>query len=133
MPTLIDQIKEIAEDVYTALGYGHLEAPYQEAMEVGLRLRGIKFEAQKPMPIIYLNHVVGLCRPDLLVADTIAVELKAGGQPEAMPQDHQQLRKYLRLSGVSAGMLINFASVGRGKKAKPIPSKPDISVVTNDA
>lgn len=127
---LIQQITEIAEGVYTALGSGHRESPYQRAMEVGLRLRGIKFEAQKVLEIKYLDHFVGECKPDLLVADCIAIEIKVASQPDATPQDHHQLMKYLRLTGIGGGMLINFSNIGTSKKAEPPPDKPEITVVS---
>ena len=126
---LIATITEIANDVYRALGPGHLEAPYQKAMEVGLRLRHIKFEAQKVLLIKYLDHHVGQCQPDILVADSIAVEIKAASQTDLTPKDRHQLMKYLRIAGVDNGMLINFTGIGTSKKAKLPPDKPEITVV----
>ena len=127
---LIAQITDIANDVYRALGPGHFEAPYQKAMEVGLRLQGIKFEAQKVFEIKYLDHFVGQCQPDILVANCIAVEIKAVTQTDVTPKDRHQLMKYLRIANVVGGMLINFTGIGTGKKAAAPPDKPEITVIT---
>lgn len=125
---LIEQIKEIAEDVYQVLGAGHDEAPYQKAMEAGLRMRGIKYDPQKVVPLSYRGHYVGDCHIDLLVADTVAVELKAVGMPIAGPE-RQQLRKYMTFLGVMDGVLVNFAQVGRAKKSERLNGKPEVVVV----
>ena len=113
---LIAEVTEIAEDVYRELGVGHVEAPYQKAMEVGLRLRGIRFEAQKVIEITYRDHYVGDCNLDLLIDKRLVVELKAAGQ--AAGPDHDQLAKYLRLLRLSHGLLVNFTKPGRSKKQK---------------
>lgn len=126
---LIAAITEIAEDVYRELGSGHLESPYQKAMEVGLRHKGIKFEAQKVSEIKYQETYVGECNLDLLVDKRVIVELKAAGQPNGGP-DQQQLEKYMRLFKIRTGMLINFTKLRRTKNAEPIPDKPEITIVS---
>jgi GxxExxY protein len=128
--TIIEQVTEIAIDVYRALGPGHAEAPYQKAMEVGLRLRGLKVEAQKVIEIKYAGHYVGDCNIDLLVADTVAVELKAIGSASG-PPEIQQLRRYMTLLGVKDGMVINFSRAGRiiSKSGAHATDKPDIEII----
>lgn len=67
MSGLAEQLKELGDDVYRTLGSGHTEAAYQKAMEVGLRLRHMKFEAQKVLELKYRDHYVGECYIDILV------------------------------------------------------------------
>jgi hypothetical protein len=43
MKSNLNKIKQIAKDVYKTLGSGHQECVYDKAMQVGLRLAGIKF------------------------------------------------------------------------------------------
>jgi hypothetical protein len=47
----IKHIAEIAKDVFSTLVSGHSEAAYQKAMEVGLRLRNVKFESVRRQDI----------------------------------------------------------------------------------
>ena len=67
-----------AIQVHRELGPGLLESAYEACLAYELGQQGIKIELQKPLPIVY--HEVKLdCgyRIDLLVEDTVIVELKA--------------------------------------------------------
>ena len=67
-----------AIEVHRELGAGFLEAVYQEAMEREFALRGIAFEAQRELVILYKGQPLGksyVC--DLLCFDKLLVELKA--------------------------------------------------------
>jgi GxxExxY protein len=63
--------------VHTESGPGFLESVYEEALAVELRLSGLQFERQKPVPIFYRARPVGEHRVDLFVENSIVVELKA--------------------------------------------------------
>ena len=94
-------------DVYNELGPGLLESVYEKAMIHELRLREIQVSSQIPTPIIYKGEVVGEeLRVDLLVDDTIVVELKS--VEEIKKVHYKQLRTYLRLLNRPVGWLINF-------------------------
>jgi GxxExxY protein len=93
--------------VHRALGPGLLESTYEACLVYELTQRGLKVERQKELPVRY--HGVQLdCgyRIDLLVEDTIIVELKAVDKLE--PIHEAQLLSYLKLSGIKIGLLINF-------------------------
>lgn len=111
----IYQIKEIATDVYRKLGSGFSESVYDRAMQVGLRLSGIRYESQKVVELSYRNHCVGEGYPDLIVGsgkDRIIVELKAvSGQLGAA--EERQLRNYMEILGIDRGLLINFQQPGK--------------------
>lgn len=64
---LINELKECAARVYEELGAGWEEDIYQKAMEVALREKGIKYEAQRTLPITFNGYVVGRGAPDLIV------------------------------------------------------------------
>jgi len=66
-----------AIEVHRILGPGFLEAIYEQALCVELRLRGIPLERQKPTKVEYKGEYVGEVRLDLLVDDRLVVELKA--------------------------------------------------------
>jgi GxxExxY protein len=98
-----------AIEVHKALGPGLLESAYEACLAYELRSQGLKVETQKAVPVIY--HQVRLdCgyRLDLLVEQVVIVEVKA---VEALESVHQaQILSYLRLTGLSLGLLINFNS-----------------------
>lgn len=96
-----------AIDVHTALGPGLLESVYQECLFYKLVKEGHKVEKEKPMPIIF-EEVKMDCgyRIDLLVDDTIVIELKS---VESLNDVHlAQTLTYLKLGGFKLGLLINF-------------------------
>lgn len=94
-------------EVHRTLGPGLLESAYEECLARELSLRGLKFERQKPLPLIYkdLKLECGY-RVDLLVEGRVVVELKS---VEALtPVRDAIVLTYLRLSGSRIGLLINF-------------------------
>ena len=96
-----------AIEVHRTLGPGLLESAYEECLCHELRLRGIPFERQRPLPVTYkgLDLECGY-RLDLLVHDAVVVEIKA---VEALQPIHEaQLLTYLKLGGWKVGLLINF-------------------------
>ena len=96
-----------AIQVHRELGPGLLESAYEACLAYELGQQGIKIELQKPLPIVY--HEVKLdCgyRIDLLVEDTVIVELKA--VERVLPIHQAQLLSYLKLSNCQVGLLINF-------------------------
>jgi GxxExxY protein len=111
MPTHVNQITHdvigAAIEVDRALGPGLLESAYHECLSRELLLRGIAFERERPLPLEYrgIRLECGY-RVDLLVAGLIVVEIKS---IEAIAPIHEaQLLTYLRLSGWTLGLLINF-------------------------
>jgi GxxExxY protein len=95
-----------AVDVHKALGPGFLESVYQKAMEVALRHRGIHCERQKEIHVFFEGEDVGLHRLDLVVEETIILELKA---IKAFEDIHfAQLRSYLKATDLHVGLLLNF-------------------------
>jgi GxxExxY protein len=95
-----------ALEVHRALGPGLLESVYEEALCIELRLRGIQFARQVMVPVRYKGQTAGEMRLDLLIGNTLVVELKA---VDELAQVHSaQLLSYLRLTSHQLGLLINF-------------------------
>jgi GxxExxY protein len=90
--------------VHRALGPGLLESAYQECLCQELRLRGVLFERQVPIPLEYRGiRLEAGYRLDILVANRVVVEVKA---IEAIAPIHEaQLLTYLRLGGWKVGLL----------------------------
>jgi len=69
--------------------------------------RGLLVETELPLPVTYDGARIDVgYRIDLLVAETVIVELKTVNK--LMPVHHAQLLSYLRLSQCPVGLLINF-------------------------
>lgn len=93
--------------VHRALGPGLLESAYEACLVWELRQRRLPVTSQVPLPIVYGDVRLALgYRLDLVVADTVIVEIKA--VDTIHPIHKAQLISYLRLSGKPVGLLINF-------------------------
>ena len=104
--SLSGQIIEAAICVHRELGPGFLESVYESALKVALRHRGLVFEAQREVTVIFEQEEVGLHRLDLVVEGQIVVELKA---VKAFEDIHfAQVKSYLKATHLSVGLLFNF-------------------------
>lgn len=104
---LTHEIIGAAIEVHRMLGPGLLESAYEECLAREFVLRGIPFERQKAVPVVY-KDVKLECgyRMDLLIDRIVVVELKS---VEALAPLHEAIvLTYLRLSGCKIGLLINF-------------------------
>jgi GxxExxY protein len=96
-----------AMEVYNTLGCGFLEAVYQEALEIELAARDISFSAQQDLHILYKGRTLKKAySADFLVFGQIIVEIKALNQLTTL--EEAQLLNYLKATGSSLGILINF-------------------------
>ena len=105
---LTSRIIEAAINVHTELGPGLLESVYSAAMVVELDLMGIDAKSEISVPVYYRGNKISDegFRMDLLVEDTIIVELKS--VDIIKPIHKKQLLTYLKLSHKPLGLLINF-------------------------
>lgn len=111
----LQQINEITEkiigcaiEVHRHLGPGLLEATYESAMCIELRDSGLKFRCQPIFPAVYKGQTIGEYRPDLLVEDSVVVEIKSVERFDKVFE--AQVLTYLRITGAKVGLLINFHS-----------------------
>lgn len=105
--SLSHEIIGAAMEVHRILGYGFLGAVYENALAHELNLRGVKFERQKQLPVIYKSVEVGHYIADLVVEDVIILELKALAKGLAKAH-HAQIINYLVATGIKVGLLLNF-------------------------
>lgn len=100
-------ILDAAMAVHMALGPGLLESVYEVSLCHELAERGIPFESQVPLPVVYkgMRLDAGL-RLDLVVDGKVIVELKA--VENTQPVHKAQLLTYLKLTRLRLGLLINF-------------------------
>jgi GxxExxY protein len=105
---LTENIIGCAMKVHSALGPGFLESVYQKAMTHELRKTGLMVECEKPIAVHYEGVVVGDFSADLLVENTVILELKAN--QTLAPANEVQLVNYLTATGVEVGLLLNFGA-----------------------
>jgi GxxExxY protein len=103
---LINDILDAALAVHSCLGCGFVETIYGRALATELRNQDLQIEREKLIKIWYGSHVVGKHLLDLVVNETVIVELKAASG--IMPVHTAQLRSYLHATGYSAGLILNF-------------------------
>lgn len=105
---MTDEIIKTFYDVYNELGCGFLEKVYQNALYIELKSRGFKVEAQKQIKVYYKSCIVGEYYADLIINDTLILELKAS---EFIIPDHKfQLINYLKATNIEVGFLLNFGT-----------------------
>ena len=116
---LLEVLRALTQDIYDKLGSGFDEVVYQKAFEVGLRLRGIPYEAQRIVPVFYQGFYIGEGKPDLIVGDgteKVVIELKA--VESVGHKERAQIENYLRVLSVPVGLLINFPQPTKSKAAR---------------
>jgi GxxExxY protein len=104
---LTEQVIGCGIEVHKTLGPGLLESVYRECLITELDANQLSFESDRYVPIEYKGRRIrGYLKLDLLVEDSIVVELKA---VESLHPIHKaQVITYLKLTGRPAGLLMNF-------------------------
>jgi GxxExxY protein len=103
---LTEKIIACAYRVYNTMGFGYLESVYEKCMLIELRECGLVSEAKKAIIVKYKNERVGDFIADIVVNDTIILELKSVRQ---IAKAHEtQLVNYLVATGKPIGLIINF-------------------------
>ena len=104
---LTSRVIGLAMEVHRALGPGLLESAYEECLCFELTSHGIPFGRQVPLPVIYKSvHLDCAYKMDLVVQGLLVVELKTVDR--ILPVHEAQLLTYLRLSGITTGLILNF-------------------------
>lgn len=107
----IDQITDIiigaAIRIHREFGAGLLESAYEFCLVTLLRQDGLVVDRQVALPITFLGQrVEGAYKVDLLVEGKVVVEIKSVSRLE--PVFFAQVLTYLKLTGCTVGLLINF-------------------------
>jgi GxxExxY protein len=94
-------------EVYREMGCGFLEAVYQECLQKEFLLRGIPFQSQMELPLIYKGDTLTQrYKPDFVCYNAIIFELKA--VKEVADEHRAQVFNYLKASKLRVGLLVNF-------------------------
>ena len=103
---LTEKIIGCAYRVYNKMGFGFLESVYEKCMLIELRKAGYNAESQKPITVYYEDEIVGEFVADIIVNDTIILELKS--LRRIIKAHEVQLVNYLVATGKPAGLILNF-------------------------
>ena len=95
--------------IHRTVGPGILEKAYFGCVCYELVSAGLKIQSQKEIPLLYRGVQIDCaCRADLIVEETLIVEVKA---IDALAPIHsRQLLTYLRLAHCPVGLLLNFGA-----------------------
>jgi GxxExxY protein len=95
--------------VYNQLGFGFLEAVYQECLELEFIKRGIPYDREKELKINYDGiELRQTYKADFVCYGEIIVELKAVSMLDS--SHRAQVYNYLHATGYRLGLLLNFGS-----------------------
>ena len=103
---LTNRVLSSSFEVIKELGPGFAEKVYKNAMLIAMKQKGLEVEVERSYEVIFRNKVIGRYHADLVINQTVIVELKCC---ETLLKEHQaQLFNYLKVSGLPIGLLINF-------------------------
>lgn len=103
---ITDKILKAFYTVYNELGFGFLEKVYENAMMIELKKLGLSCLKQQSLRVHYEGHIVGDYFADIIVENTIIIELKA---TEGIVEEHElQITNYLKATDKEIGLLLNF-------------------------
>ena len=92
--------------VHRVLGPGYKESIYVEALCLEMDSRGLKFEREVPIKVLYEGHEIPGQRLDLRVDGKLIVECKS---VEALTKVHiRQALSYLKTTGLRLAFVFNF-------------------------
>ncbi len=97
---------DAALEVHRHLGPAFGEVVYEAALAHELELRGVAFRRQVVVPVDYKGVCVGEGRVDVLVGESLIVELKA--LPALLPVHTSQALSYIKATGLTLALLLNF-------------------------
>jgi GxxExxY protein len=104
------KIVGLAIQVRKELGYGFLEKVYENALMVLLEENGIKAEQQVPIKVNFHGRVIGNYIADILVEDSIILELKTIDR--ITKYEMAQTLNYLKATGHKLALILNFSKEG---------------------
>lgn len=106
---LTEKIIGCAIEVHKGIGPGLLETAYEACLRKELMDAGLNAATQVPLTLDYKGEKIDCAyRADMIVEDEVLIELKS--VREILPIHQAQLMTYLKISGLSKGLLMNFNS-----------------------
>ena len=91
---------------YNKMGFGFLESVCEKCLLIELRKAGLRAKSQQPITVRYDESIVGEFIADIVVEDTIILELKSVRR--IIKAHEMQLVNYLVATGKPVGLVLNF-------------------------
>jgi len=114
--SLSTKIRLLADAVLDALGAGHTESVYHNAMKIGIQDYGLPFESERDLPITFRGRYVGTVRADVIIDHLLVIEFKVSTGTDTNVSDaEEQCRLYMKETGIGAGLVIVFPKRIGGK------------------
>lgn len=104
--SVTSKIISIAYQVHAELGHGFNERIYENSLAIALVQEGFQVSQQHPSKVHFRGQAVGEFFADILVNNSIILELKA--LSALAPEHHAQLINYLKATNLQTGLLLNF-------------------------
>jgi GxxExxY protein len=111
--TLMKEINEVVYkiigscmEVHKTLGPGHPAEYYKKALEIEMPQKGLEFEAEKNVDVLYKDTPVGSTAIDFLVAKNVILLIRC--QEGLSDVEIQKVLRLISLTGGSIGVLVNF-------------------------
>jgi GxxExxY protein len=103
---LTEKIIGCAYKVYNRMGFGFLESVYEKCLMIEFKKAGLQAGVQVPIKVFYENENVGNFVADILVENTVILELKS---VRKVAKVHEiQLVHYLTATNKPVGLILNF-------------------------
>jgi len=121
---LTEKIIGCAYAVYNNMGFGFLESVYEKCLLIELEKAGLQAESQKPIEVFYDGQPVGQFVADIVVDDTVILELKSVRR--IVTAHEVQLVNYLVATGKPVGLIVNFGEkkVEVKRRVRSLPAPP---------
>ena len=103
---LTEKIIGCAFTVSNTLGSGFLEKVYENALALEIQKNGLAVKKQAPIKVLYGGKVVGEYFADVIVSETVILEIKA--VKEINDAFAAQCLNYLKATGLPICLLLNF-------------------------
>ena len=104
--SLTQDILKCCFEVMNTLGIGFAESVYHNALIIAMTNLGLKIASEQCFEVKFKNRTIGQFKPDLLVEDSVIVEIKCC--EHLLPEHQAQLINYLAVTGKEVGLLVNF-------------------------
>ena len=123
-------IRMISEHIWHELGPGFSESVYHNAFEVALRMNSVNYETERIIPIFFQGHNVGNVRSDLIIENSVVIELKSISKIKQ--ENRNQVGNYMKLLNLKKGILVNFPSVAGPVEIEIFNNTSNVSANSDD-
>ena len=103
-----NKLAELGNEVFYVLGPGYTECVYHNAFLILLRKHGVPYETERIIPVVFEGHTISSVRADIIVDNSIVIELKATKVSNWASCAEQQVKRYMKLLGLNKGIIMNF-------------------------